>query len=115
MEFKGTPGPWRIQFMDPENPEESDFWVKSDHNPVVHYGTDIMAEDFGEHNGYPREQRLADAHLIAASQDLLQMLTDLTEHEKRVYDVKYKSAVAHNNTEGVGINFGYASLPDLPN
>jgi hypothetical protein len=55
--------------MDDDDPE-SEFWVKSDHNEVVHYGTDILCEDYGEHVGYPREQRLGDAHLSAASKDL---------------------------------------------
>jgi hypothetical protein len=75
--FKGTPGKWYVQFMDKENPE-SDFWVKSDENPKVHYGTDIMQDDYGEHNGYPREQRLADAKLIAESPELLKQLTVMT-------------------------------------
>ena len=73
-----TPGDWYIQFMNRDD-EESDFWVKSDENPVVHYGTDIMAEDYGEHNGYPREQRLADAKLIAASPKMYEMIHDCLE------------------------------------
>jgi len=73
-----TPGDWYIQFMEKDNPE-SDFWVKSDINPVVHYGTDILAEDYGEHNGYPREQRLADAKLVAASPKMFGVLNDCIE------------------------------------
>ena len=61
-----TPGKWRIAFMEPNDPE-SDFWVKSDSNDVVPYGTDILCEYYGEHNGYPREQRLADAELVASA------------------------------------------------
>ena len=64
MKAQHTPGPWYIQFMEPNDPG-SDFWVKSDHNEVVHYGTDILCDDYGDHNGYPREQRMADAALIA--------------------------------------------------
>ena len=73
METKHTPAPWYIQFMNETDPD-SDFWVKSDYNKVVHYGTDIMQDDYGEHNGYPREQRLADARLIAAAPELFQKL-----------------------------------------
>lgn len=65
-----TKGNWYVKFMHEDDPD-SDFWVKSDVNPKVHYGTDIMCDDYGEHNGYPREQRLADAKLIAAAPELL--------------------------------------------
>lgn len=68
-DFKGTPGQWYIQKF----PDGSMFWVKSDHNPVVHYGTDILAEDFGDHNGYPEAQRMADAQLIANAPQLLHL------------------------------------------
>lgn len=66
-----TKGEWYVKFMHPDE-EDSDFWVKSDVNSKVHYGTDIMAEDYGEHDGYPREQRLADAALIADAGNVAQ-------------------------------------------
>ena len=72
MNTKHTQGEWYIQFMDKNDPN-SDFWIKSDTNPVVHYGTDIMCEDYGEHNGYPREQRMADAKLRKAAPELLRL------------------------------------------
>ena len=59
-----TKGEWYVKFMQIGD-GDSDFWVKSPVNPKVYYGTDIMGEDYGDHNGYPREQRLADAKLIA--------------------------------------------------
>jgi hypothetical protein len=70
--FKGTQGKWYIQFMG-DDPKE-DFWVKSDVNDVVHYGTDIMAEDFGPQNGYTREQRMADAKAIAQVPEMVKLL-----------------------------------------
>ncbi len=41
-EFKGTKGKWEIKYM----PDQSDFWVNSDYNEVVDYGTDIMCDDY---------------------------------------------------------------------
>jgi hypothetical protein len=57
----------------------SDFWVKSDYNPMFPYGTDIMQDDYGEHNGYPREQRLADARLIVAAPELYSIAVETKE------------------------------------
>jgi len=78
MKAKFTKGKWYIQSMG-ENSLESDFWVKSDTNNVVHYGTDIMCEDYGDHNGYPREQRMADAKLIVQAPNMYQFLTEYIE------------------------------------
>ena len=71
-EFKGTPFPWRIEFMG-----DGDFWVKSDYNSTTYYGTDILADDYGEHNGYTRDQRMADASLISKSPELLEQCQNL--------------------------------------
>lgn len=84
-EFKGTLGNWYIQH------HGRNFWIKSDINPVVHYGTDIMCEDYGEHNGYPREQRLADAQLIVTAKSLLDFLTELIEDDAICGEYRYKA------------------------
>ena len=90
---KHTKGEWVIQFMDPDNKEKSDFWVKSFENEVTSYGTDIMADDYGEHVGYVREQRLADAKLIAAAPKMLKALkTILTIHRTDLTTLALKQA-----------------------
>jgi len=99
MEFKGTPGEWYIKFMDKNDPD-SDFWVKSDSNDVVHYGTDIMCEDYHEGNGYTREQRMADAKIIIASKPMLKALLELqaakaykdTHGKDEIYELMRKAA-----------------------
>jgi len=95
--LKHTEGPWRIQFM--ADDETEDFWVKSDFNEVTGYGTDILCDDFGNHVGYTREQRLADAKLIAAAPDMLEALKDAKSfifniqapvHEGTIEDLRSK-------------------------
>ena len=58
-----TKGEWKIRLF----PDGDDFFVEAPNlnKPELGYGIEIMQEDFGTHNGYPREQRLADAVLIA--------------------------------------------------
>lgn len=75
MDTKHTPGPWMVRFMNEDLPEDG-FFVEAKNNnmPELGYGIEIMMEDFGEHNGYPFHQRLADAILISQSPDLLEAL-----------------------------------------
>jgi hypothetical protein len=49
-----------------------------------------MADDYGDHVGYPREQRLADAKLIAAAPELLSALIELKDLMQGVIDEEYK-------------------------
>lgn len=56
--------------MEEDCPESG--FVKSDHNDVVDYGTDILCDDHGDHNGYPDEQYIADLKLVAAAPELLE-------------------------------------------
>lgn len=71
-EKKHTPGPWNIRFFRDAEPSMGFFVQAANNNmPNIGYGIEIMQEDFGDHNGYPLEQRLADAILIAGAPDLL--------------------------------------------
>jgi len=72
-EFKGTKGEWNVRFMNGKDDGDCDFFVHAP-NKKLSYGTEIMMDDFGEHNGYPRSEKLSDAHLIAAAPDLLEAL-----------------------------------------
>ena len=58
-----TKGEWKIRLF----PDGDDFFVEAPNINMLElgYGIEIMQDDFGEHNGYPREQRFADAILIA--------------------------------------------------
>jgi len=72
-EFKGTKGEWKVRFFNPEEPSRGFFVEAPNQNkPELDYGIEILMEDFGEHNGYPLEQRLADAHLIADAGNTIQ-------------------------------------------
>lgn len=63
---KPTPGPAKVRFFRPDDPE-SDFFVEAPNTlmPELGYGIEVLMDDYGDHNGYPREQRLADANLLA--------------------------------------------------
>ena len=61
---KNTQGEWIVKFMGDD--KESDFFIEAPCPiPDIPYGIEIMMDDYGDHNGYTREQRLADAELIA--------------------------------------------------
>lgn len=78
MKNKHTPGEWKVRFMRPDDPD-SMFFVEAPNNnkPEIGYGIEIMMDDYGDHNGYTREQRLADAYLIAAAPVLLKTLKEV--------------------------------------
>lgn len=81
MPVKHTPGPWNVRYFRPEEPELGFFIeAKNNNKPELGYGIEILMDDFGEHSGYPFEQRLADAKLIAAAPELLAALEYYFEH-----------------------------------
>lgn len=78
MNFKGTKGEWYVRYMSHTGIEDKhcDMFVEAI-EPKSNIGKiEIMMEDFGEHSGYPREQKLADAKLIAHAPKLLSALQD---------------------------------------
>lgn len=94
---KHTPAPWKVRFLGGKDDGENTFFVEAKNNnmPQSGYGIEIMMEDFGDHNGYTREQRLADANLIAAAPDLLEALIEIIKISDRKHDAwdKGKAAV----------------------
>lgn len=69
---------WRIKFLGED--EESLFFIEADlpdaekngHYPRI----EVMMEDYGDHNGYTREIRMADAKLIVAAPEMLEALKE---------------------------------------
>lgn len=70
MKNKHTEGEWKVRFMGNEDDGENDFFVEAP-NLGKPYNRKILGDDYGDHNGYLRETRLADAKLIAAAPELL--------------------------------------------
>jgi hypothetical protein len=75
--YKFTPGPWTVRYFQKDNPN-SDFFVEAKNNnmPELGYGIEIMGDDYGDHNGYPREQRQSDAQLISQAPNLIKALEE---------------------------------------
>lgn len=73
---------WRIReineyvfFIEADLPDAE----KNGHFPII----EVMMEDFGEHNGYTREIRMADAKLIVAAPEMLEALQHIAEYWNR--------------------------------
>lgn len=68
MGFKGTQGKWEVRMIG------EDCFVEGV-EPKNQVGKiEILMDDYGDHSGYPIEQKLADALLISASPELLEAL-----------------------------------------
>lgn len=75
--FKGTKN-WRIRTL-----SDGMFFIEGDlPNPGDHHPrTEVMCEDFGDHNGYTREMRMADAQLISKAPEMYDILFRLSVYE----------------------------------
>ena len=76
--MKHTQGEWKVRFFGNANKDDGEnmFFVEAPNlnMPNLGYGIEILGDDFGDHNGYPREQRLSDAKLIAVAPEMLNLL-----------------------------------------
>ena len=83
MDFKGTKN-WRIRYADPQD-LDSFFFIEADLEKEGFYPRiEVMQEDFGEHNGYDKEIRLADAKLIIAAPKMLDFIDKITRQSEDV-------------------------------
>jgi len=72
---------WRIRKV--SNEDNSFFFIEADlpnaeengHYPRV----EVMQEDFGDHNGYTREIRMADAELIVSAPKMKNAIIEILE------------------------------------
>jgi len=95
IESKHTPGDWKVRFFREDDPEAGFFVEAANNNkPELGYGIEIMMEDFGDHNGYTLEQRLADAKLIAASPKMLKAIELLLDGKIEEAGEAARAAVA---------------------
>lgn len=69
-------GNWAVRFLGGEDTGDNDFFVEAPNlnKPELGYGIGILMDDYGNHNGYPREQRLADAKAISAIPEMIEAL-----------------------------------------
>lgn len=88
--YNFTKGDWCVKFLSTGGIDDGDcdFFVHAQ-NGVLSYGTEIMMDDFGEHNGYPRDQRLADATLISCAPMLVLNLDVTTLFLQQIVEGKY--------------------------
>lgn len=71
--WAGTQGEWKVRFLREDDPYRG-FFIEAPNKkrPDLGYGIEIMMDDFGDHNGYTLEQRMADAKLIADAGNTIQ-------------------------------------------
>lgn len=72
---------WRIRKVD--NEEDSFFFIEGDLKDAEKNGhyprVEVMQEDFGDHNGYTHQIRLADAELIVSAPKMKEAITEVLE------------------------------------
>jgi len=81
--FKGTQGVWKVRYMNATNTDDGkcNIFVEAP-EPKNQIGKiEILMDDFGEHSGYPREQKLADAKAIQMIPQMMELLSYIREGE----------------------------------
>jgi hypothetical protein len=72
---------WRIRKFSED--EEAHFFVEADlpklHRNNSYPRVEVMQEDFGDHNGYTREMRIADAELIISAPKMKDAINEVLE------------------------------------
>lgn len=92
-----TKGKFELRFMtyDEQDDGECDVFIEAEEGKSQIGKIEIMMEDFGEHSGYPREQKLADAHFIVEAKKVFdetnQTPRELMEANKELLDAIVKS------------------------
>lgn len=91
-----TKGKFELRFMtyDEQDDGECDVFIEAEEGKSQIGKIEIMMEDFGEHSGYPREQKLADAHFIVEAKKVFdetnQTPRELMESNKELLEgLKY--------------------------
>ena len=95
-EFKGTTGKWEVRFMNPNGCNtdngECDMFIEAQ-EPKSNIGKiEVLMEDFGEHSGYPREQKLADAKAIAQVPEMVKLLERLANRDDEDFEEIFMDA-----------------------
>ena len=74
---------WRIKAFPQKQNEENFFFIEGDLPDVDKTGhyprVEVMQEDYGDHNGYTHELRMADARLIVQAPKMLEAIMDSLE------------------------------------
>lgn len=72
---------WRIRKAN--NEEDSFFFIEADLKDAEKNGhyprVEVMQEDFGDHNGYTRQIRLADAELIISAPKMKEAINEVLD------------------------------------
>lgn len=108
---ENTPTPWEVKFMFPkdENPE---FYIRSvDFRlPNGQPRPEIMADDAHEGNGYPYEQKLADAKLIVESVNNYESVKKELSNQKQINSELVEALEKIVSESESGIIYGFADI-----
>ena len=100
--FKGTQN-WQIRKFD--NSEDSFFFIEADLPNAEKSGLypriEVMQEDYGDHNGYTKQLRMADAKLIIAAPKMLATIQEMLGVAAWIGDEKCKQVFLKKMNEAI--------------